>query len=345
MLPSLAGMAGGALGTFLGGPAGGMIGSSLGSSLGDSLFGGGSNQQNPQQNQMQPGQSYGGQFGNTMGNTIQQGFNQYMPSNFQGQTFGNLGSAAGEYFGGKLGHPNFGKIVGGMADHYLSQRMPQDLRNTRIGDFGNYAGNQLGQQIDNGMQRYGMNPYYGGVPMAPDAGDLYSRAPGGQMGNGGGYNIPQAPAFAAPQMQNQRYGMPSPQSGRGAMLNDIRNYRRPVPNAFGGGNNMYAGAPEAPPFDLQMPGSRSYRSSPGSMMDEYRQRIGGNNFGLKSRPSISQSFSSPEGGMMGSLRDSMAQRRAMIEPEDDGDWEAPAAPVRSFHKSPFNPGMTQRWGS
>jgi len=361
MLPQLAGMAGGALGTFFGGPAGGMIGGSLGGSLGDALFGG--NNQQQQQGQMQPGQSFGGQAGGALGNYMNQGLNQYLPSNFQNQNFGNIGSAAGEYFGGQFGHPNVGRMLGGLADQYMAPRMPQDLRNTRMGDFGTYAGNRFGNEIDSRMQGAGINPYYGGVPMAPDAGDLYSRAPGGSMGGyggaGGGYSIPQAPnagdifnrapgGFSggysrggnsqpseipmAPTFNAGTPGGPSSrsfpmqeQSGRGALLSDIRNYRRPSYSAPA--NDGYSGysSPQAPDSgDLfnRAPGaamrSSMHPSAGNSIFNEFQQRASQPGMGLRpTETRATANYPANNGNsMMDMLRNSLSARRGALEPED-----------------------------
>ena len=187
------------------------------------------------------------------------------------------------------------------------------------------------------------------------------RAPGGP--SRGGYSASQAPAFGGFPAQERRHGMPEPQVGRGALLNDIRNYSRPGPSRFNGLPPMSSGEtgggyrpPQAPAFDAydRAPGSgfggRSRGSSGNSMLDEYKQRVGGSNFGLRpTRPRSEQSFERPRNSVMDSMRDRMASRRAAIEPdEDEGDWEAPSAPsvpMRGFHRtSGFNPGMTQRLG-
>jgi hypothetical protein len=313
MIPQLASMGGTALGTMFGGPMGGMVGGSLGSSLGDALGGimGGSSpsQSKPQQG----GQSFGGNLSNMFSNAMGQ-----MPQQFQNSTFGNIGQTAANYIGQQMGHPNFGRIVGDLINPYVNSMVPQDLRNQRMGDFNSYGGN-FANQINSGMQRYGMNPYYGGQETQQGFGNIPEAPPF----NGGYGNIP-----AAPPLEQRMQPPGAPGGPRGGFNNPWEEMQgRFQQPGFGlrGQGQPYGNIPEAPPMSPAFAQARpapsmNVRSNMGArpFANELMQRNGMNNMGLRPTPSRSPYSAPADGnGMMDALRSGLAQRRSFIEPEDN----------------------------
>lgn len=329
---------------------GGMIGGNLAGGLASSLFGGGSSQQQPQQQTYGPQQSYGNQLGSYMGNNLNKGFNQYMPQQLQGQTFGNAGGALGGYFGNKLGMGELGSAIGNSFNPYIQKYIPQNMRDVQMGNLGGYLGSQFGQGLDNGFMSRGMIPYqipnygnsmtgssyssgnpsyYGGVPEAPAAGDLYSRAPGGYSASQSYGNVPAAPPLGNMYDRGSSfnsYQMQEPSQARNALLSDIRNFRRNPSQQ----QQPFGNVPEAPPLgdlysNLPSNSSRfgiqsgfSNRSPAQNMLSEFRDRASQPGMGLRSAQTRTPSaYPSNEGNsMMDLLRNRLGNIRQSVEPND-----------------------------
>jgi hypothetical protein len=194
-----------------------------------------------------------------------------------------------------------------------------------------YLGNQFGQQIDNGFQSRGMNPYstpnygssndygssFGNIPEAPPF-DLYNSSPSGYG------NIPEAPPLGnigggsrggyyggGSRNNGNSYPMQEPQNGRAALMNDIRNFRRAPSNQPQSG---YGNIPEAPPFDLY----NSAPSSSPSLMSEFQNRASQPGMGLRPTQTRAPGAYPSEGGnsMMDLMRNRLGDIRRDVEPGD-----------------------------
>jgi len=219
ILSSVAPMAGSLIGARFGGPQGAMMGGQVGGMAGglfDKLFGGGSGGGGEQAAPQMPVQGPQGYDGSQMppglsdmmqryGNQATNFANRYMPDSFRGHNFGNIGQAAGDYLGERMGSfgdrfglgdmgRNFGSFLGRQANPYVQQAVPSFMRDVPMGDIGGYAQRGMSDYMS---RRMGWNANQGNQYQQPDMGYDLPNA-GNQVGGNTSDNWNYEQPFGAP---------------------------------------------------------------------------------------------------------------------------------------------------